>query len=90
MIVKLLVPEEKLELGQVEAKLLHKSLRLKVLDLGCLVNEEGVEATLRPGFFQSRLLWVQLRIESMNEEHSDEHVLWVETLPLLLLHELLF
>jgi hypothetical protein len=26
----------------------------------------------------------------MNEEDPDEHVLWVETLPLFLLHELLF
>ena len=35
------------------------------------------------------LLGVELRVEGMNEEHSDEHVLGVKALPFLCLHKLL-
>ncbi len=78
-----------LQLVKVKTEFFLETFNFKILNLCCSVYKKGVEAAFGPRFLQCGELRVQFGIESMYKEDTQEYVIRVKSLSLLLLLELL-
>ena len=90
LIVKFFVSEVDLALLNIKSELLLDPHLLNILHLTVLRYKERVQTPVRGRLLMRRLFLVHLRVKRVNKEDTNEDILGVESLPLLLLLELLF
>ena len=90
LIVKFFVSEIDLALLNIKSELLLDPHLLNILNLTVLRYKERVQTPVRGRLLMCRLFLIHLRVERVNKEDANEDILGVESLPLLLLLELLF
>jgi len=90
LIVKFFVSEVDLALLNIKSELLLDPHLLNILHLTVLRYKERVQTPVRGRLLMCRLFLVHLRVKRVNKEDANEDILGIESLPLLLLLELLF